>query len=293
MTTTGYVSPMEFSGGPPPSRLWLLLLLLPAVGGLFGSYVLVAPTTLAYHVDAERIVVDARLGLLDQGRVIERASIRAAEPVSLRGGRRTNGTAMAGYCQGSWRFDDVGAAWIATDCRADAVALRTDAGTIVLSPPDREAFLAALDSTAALDVPLPPSPHPAWMYALALALAALPIVLVPLFARIFRPLRYRVESGELVVPRHFGELRVRLSGTPVRAGDLRGAVRMAGSGMPGFHLGAYRNREGAFHAAGTNRSTGIFVDGSRRVYVTPDDRQGFVQALAEQGAVVEAGLLGR
>lgn len=282
---------MEFTGGPPPSRAWLLFLLLPALAGPFGAYVLVAPTTLGYHVDAQRIVVDADLGMIDQGRTIDRASVQSAEPVRLHGGRRTNGTGMDGYCQGSWTFDDIGPTWIATDCRAEAVLLRTTDGAVVISPPDRDGFLAAVNGGGTIDAVVPAQPRPAWMFAFAGLIALLPLLLLPLLGRIFRPLRYRVESGELVVPRHFGELHVRLAGVRVRAGDLLGAVRLAGSGMPGFHLGAYRNREGGFHAAGTNRSVGLFVDGTRRVYVTPDDRLGFVEALQEQGAVVDAALL--
>jgi Bacterial PH domain len=115
-------------------------------------------------------------------------------------------------------------------------------------------------------------------------LVVIPLGVFALFARMFRPLVYRVEGNVLVVPRHFGELRVPLQGVRVAPGDLSRAARLAGTGMPGLWLGMFRDQEGGFHACGNRRTDGLMVHGQRRVYVTPADQRAFVAAVVEGGA---------
>lgn len=280
---------MEFSAGPGPSRLWaLLLLVVPTLGCLVGSYVLCAQPTLSYHLTADTLRVDAKLGFVDLGRSVPRADISGAHAVKLGHGTRTNGTAVEGFCQGTWSLPDLGTVWVATHCSGSGVFVEARDRNLVLSPPDEAAFVAAVvDPTATGDWVVAVPPRSPLLYGGAALLLLLPLVIFGSMTRVLRTFRYRVEGGELVVPRHFGELRVPLNGTPVRGGDLGFAMRVAGSGLPGFYLGAFRSRdEGGFHVAATRRHGGLYVDGPRKVYVTPEDRDGFLTALVSAGALL-------
>ncbi len=277
---------MRFPAGPPPSYLWLLLLLLPAGGALFGAYVMVAPTTLRYSVDAEALVVEAHVGRMDDGVRVPRAELRGVESRQVTGAHRRNGTAMGGYCAGDWAVDGVGEVALATDCRADVLVISRASGPpLVISPPDALAFQAALqDPQGAASGSLPGRTVPVWAYALAALVIALPVGLALLLRQIFRPLVYRIEGGSLFVPRHFGELEVPLAGVRLRRADLGRAFRLAGTGLPGLWLGAFRDGEGGFHASASRREGGLMIHARRRVFVTPIDIERFIEAAGAQGA---------
>jgi hypothetical protein len=97
-----------------------------------------------------------------------------------------------------------------------------------------------------------------------------------------RPLVYRIEGDLLVVPAHFRPVRVPLRGARVWQGRI-GGVRVAGTAMPPFCLGLFADRDGTYHASAT-ASDGVWVQGARRVFVTPADVPGFSSALARAGA---------
>jgi hypothetical protein len=280
---------MEFAAGPTPSRLWLIpLIVLPMLIGLGGVYVLLAPPSLAYRVGPDALVVDAHLGVIDQGRTIPRGDISDAHAARVTSARRTMGTGLPGYCQGRWDLGGIGTAWIATDCRPDVVVVETKDGTVVVSPPDRDAFLAVLADPAGVGgFPVPARPRDHSLEACAVFLAAGLSSLVGAFGRMYRRLKYKVVGDVLRVPRHFGELEVPLRGTRVHRGSLTGALRIGGSALPGYYLGAFRMRGQGLHVAATRRTGGFIVEGPRRVYVTPEDSAGFLAAVARAGAIVE------
>lgn len=268
----------------PRRNPWLVAVL----GGLgllasgVGAYVLLAPTSLAYVVEADALVVDAHLGALDQGERFPRDALRDARRVTLRDARRTAGTGLPGYCTGRWRFAEVGPAWTATSCGADAVVILGPDGPIVLTPADPDAFLATLTTpgaTARFD-PVSAPPRGAHVATVAVLLGLLALLPLALLAWILgRPMVYRVEDGTLVVPAHFRPVRVRLAGARVTRGPLGGALRLAGSALPGFYLGLFRASGRNLHVAATDLKEGVLVEGDRTVYVSPADLDAFCAAI--------------
>jgi len=277
---------MEFSAGPPPSRAWTLLLLLPLLGAFIGLYVLVAPTHLAYEITPSTVKILAGVGAWEQGREIPRSDILGAETYHVTSARRTAGTGLPGYCQGHWNLSGLGTVWLASDCRQDVVALHTRDGAVVISPPDEEAFMAALGAPeGTLSVSLPPAEHPGWVWGIAVLLVGGPVVSLVLLRALLRPLVYRIEGSTLLVPRSFGVLRLPLPHARVTRGDLRGSFRLAGTALPGFYLGRFGGRAGTFHAAASRRDDGVYIESSTRVFVTPADVTAFLHALARAGAL--------
>lgn len=249
----------------------------------------VVPPRLAYRLDADALVVDARLGWLDQGRVIARATVQDPRPVRLERSQRLVGTAVRGYCQGRFRVAELGTVWLATSCGAEGVALDTPNGVVVVSPADRDGFLGALargESGA-----FPPAPPPSGGIATGwlLLLAGLAVPLPWIAWRLSRPLVYRIEGGALVVPGVLRPVEVALPGARVRREPLRKAWRIGGAALPGLYVGWFRAQGGTVHVAATSLRDGVMVEGSRRVYVTPEDIDGFVAALERAGAVTGPG----
>lgn len=117
------------------------------------------------------------------------------------------------------------------------------------------------------------------------AMGAVLLLLVRVWRVLRRPMRYRIDSGVLVVPGHLGAVRVSLAGARVSAGAMSG-WRVAGTALPPLLLGLYADREGTFHVA-TTAVDGVWVRGDRRIFVSPADVPGFVGALVAAGAVVE------
>lgn len=243
----------------------------------------VAPASLAYEVTAEAVVVEARAGWLDMGREIPRDAILDAAAVRLSGGKRQWGSNRPGFCVGAYTYPELGRVWQATACKAAAVRLATKDGAVIVGPRDREGFLATLAAgrTGRFEAAAPERRW--WEVALPLVLFAPALALVGVIARIARPFRYTIRDGVLHVPRHFGELRLPLAGVVVRAGE-GGGRRVAGSSAPGFYLGAYRDARGPFHMCAT-AMYGVWVEGPRRVFISPADVEGFLVAAKAAGAV--------
>lgn len=282
---------MRFSAKASRAHLWApVILLLPILGMFVAMYAVFAPHHVAYGVDESVVVVEADAGRWHQGTVFDRADIRDAHQVRLSSGRRTNGTAIPGYCQGHWSYPDLGAVWQATTCGADAIAIDVGGAnprTVVVSPADPAGFLAALATPGSVSEwePAAGPEGPQFLWVLPVVMLAGVATLVLVVMRIVRPLVYEVDGGELVVPAHFSPVRVPLAGATVKAGALGWAWRVAGSALPGFYLGLFARKEGRFHAAATDRKAGLFVEGGgKRVYVSPADAAAFVAALEAAGA---------
>ncbi|MFN7147573.1 MAG: hypothetical protein ACK4YP_27645 [Myxococcota bacterium] len=126
---------------------------------------------------------------------------------------------------------------------------------------------------------------------LLLTCVLLGAILVGVWLRMRRPLLYRIEGDTLVVPGHLGSVRVRLPSARFRLGPPTG-WKVSGTAVPPFRLGAFADREGAYHAAASTDS-GVWVRGDRRVFVTPLDVGGFVAALGNAGATPDEGAVGK
>lgn len=92
-------------------------------------------------------------------------------------------------------------------------------------------------------------------------------------------LRYSIEGGELHVRTIFGHKRWPVRGmrasrhTPVRV------FRVAGSAMPGYFTGLYREDGQSLRVYATDLKRGILVEGSERVFINPEDEDAFLTAV--------------
>lgn len=261
------------------------LLLIPLVLGGLGIAVLTSRPSLRYELAEDRLVVGARLGPFDQGRVIPRAEIADPSAVRIASGRRVIGTAVPGYCLGRYRYPDHGTVWQATSCAGEGVLFGTRDGPVLLTPADRAGFLRALaDGSTGRFPPLAGRPPGSDLVLLA---AVLGVILAPLpwiGWRMVRPLVYRIEGDTLVVPGFFRPVRVKLAGARVRREPLRRPWRVVGATMPGLYLGWFREGGERLEVAATTLTDGIRVEGDRHVYVSPVDTEGFLAALTAAGA---------
>lgn len=244
-----------------------------------------------YAMAGGTLVVDSGTWL-DGRRAIARANVREARAVTLQGGRRTMGTAMPGYCAGRFSYPEIGAVWQATDCSRDAVLLTTSDGDrpVVVTPPDREAFLRALDAGTDFRVELPPpaaSGLGAW---LLVGLAGTAIVAAMTVATLLLgPSRmlYRVGGGQFEVRTIFGRRAWPASGLRARGHAARLQLRLAGTAVRGYYTGYYLADGKRTRVYATEPSRGVLIEGPARILVSPDDRDGFLAALRAEGATVE------
>jgi hypothetical protein len=166
-----------------------------------------------------------------------------------------------------------------------------EAEPVLMSPPDREAFLSALAAGRDADLS-PPSvsePRPWRLFKTALPVVALPVVAYVAFALLAAPrrLRYRIDGLELEVQLLLWRKRFPLAGATARRYTPRRAFKWAGTAMPGYAAGAFSvDGESTRVYASTVRQEGVLIEGARRVFISPRDVAGFLAALADQGVTV-------
>jgi len=250
--------------------------------------------TIVYRIEGGVLEVRGGNGLLGNHRRIPLASLSEVSEVTLGGGRRVAGTGLPGYCAGRFSYDRLGSVWQVTDCSRCALMLRLtgEERPILLTPPDRAALGQALRDGRDGDFS-PPTRRPplSWV----LFISALPLLVVPLAvytaaAFFVAPgkLRYRVGSGQLEVQLLLVRRRFPLAGARARRHTPRRVWKLAGSALPGYLAGSFR-ADGVTTRiyATTARQEGVLLERGRRVFVTPADVPGFLQALERQGARIE------
>jgi hypothetical protein len=62
--------------------------------------------------------------------------------------------------------------------------------------------------------------------------------------------------------------------------------RVAGSGMPGYYTGRFRENGQATRMYATDLKAMVLVEGPDRVLLSPEDLDGFLAALKREGASV-------
>lgn len=228
---------------------------------------------------------------LDGARDIPSSAVVDARAVTLSGARRTRGTGMPGYCAGRWSYTEIGPVWQATDCSRDAVLLTTRDGElpVVVTPPDREAFIQALRSGTDFHLALPPpaagSPLRIAMLVVLLGLCV-PVVMVT--ATLLRgPSRmvYRVGEGQLEVRTIFGRRAWPLADFGARLHQVKLQLRLAGTSAPGYQTGFFL-ADGKKTRVYATTTTGVLLEGPTRLFLSPEDPAGFLEALRGEGAVV-------
>jgi hypothetical protein len=83
-------------------------------------------------------------------------------------------------------------------------------------------------------------------------------------------------------------------GTSIRVLPLAGAhspevtLRIAGTGAPGYYTGLFRVDGVSTRVYATNVRAGVLVEGPARVYLSPEDVPGFLDAMRVAGAHLDA-----
>jgi hypothetical protein len=249
---------------------------------------------LSYRVDGGVLQLVGGESLLASRREIPLGSIEGSEVVVLGRGRRVAGTGLPGLCAGHFSYDGLGDVWQATDCRREVLLLRMagEERPVLVSPPDRDAFLAALAAGRDADLSPPPVPEPReWrLFKTALPAVAVPGMAYVAFALLAAPrrLRYRVDGLELEVQLLLVRRRFSLAGAAARRYTPKRAWKWAGTGMPGYLAGLFTVDGASTRVyASTVREEGVLLEGAKRVFVTPEDIPGFLGALREQGVRVD------
>jgi hypothetical protein len=239
-------------------------------------------------------VLEVRSGELLWGkRAVKLADITETRVVTLRGGRRTLGTALPGHCAGSFRYDGIGPVWQATDCSSFALLVRARGGgePLLLTPPRADDFVARLARGEDTVVTLPERPagkQLGFNAGAALVAGALVTSLVIVLA-VWGPgrMRYSVEEGALHVRTMFAHKTFR--GPEIRARRHRpaGMSRVAGTALPGYYTGLFRESGESTRVFATTLEEGVLVEGPIRLFLSPDDADGLLAALRAAGATVE------
>jgi len=275
----------------PVGRAVLGALVFLVAGGVvfFAASLFWLPRTISYRIDDAVLTVEARYSVITERRRVALAEVERVEAVKLRGGKRLHGLAMPGFCVGTFSYDGVGRVWQATNCGPAALVVhgRGLDRPVVLTPPDRRAFLDAMAAGAELHAT--PAPVEAgegmaiFRWALALALAGLPFLSALFFVAPGR-LRYLVRPGELEVA---GLVRRRwpLAGVTVRRFRPTAAFRLMGTAVPGYYIGLFRMAGATVRVAATHLEEGVLVEAHPRLFVTPAEVDAFLAALEEAGAV--------
>lgn len=284
--------PMSFR--PPRRRrglqlaIGLPLTVVALVPTLYAAWLVWSPHVVELAVEDGRLDITTGPALLGGRRSVDLEAISSVEEVRLEGGRRVNGTALPGYCVGHFRYSNLGSVWQATDCSGDALLLRLGADKpIVLTPPDRESFLAAVASGGwYVGEQPPPSTGTGWA-AIKILVALLPLlgIVVPLIFFVApNRLRYRVEPGELVVTTILGARRFATTGATVRPHRPRVGLRLWGTGAPGYYTGLFRVDGENTRVYATSVEEGVLLEGDKvRVFVNPDNEAAFLEAMHTLG----------
>ena len=275
-----------------PARVWFALLSAAVVVTVVGLLVsLLRTPTIRYEIDSRALTITSVLGSEHQRKTIELARIAEAKPEWLHDGALRFGTEKPGYCVGFFAYPRVGEVWQITDCSEHGVVVTSSAETtpVAVTPADPDAFLKALHEGRRSVFAPPERQGAAWWVNLfvvtgvgLITLAALAVVFFLAPAR----LRYTVAGGALEVGTLLGRRVVPLAGARARPHRPLAGQRLAGFPLPGYRVGSWMLDSMATSVLASAADEGVLVEGEGRTFVNPQDREGFLEALAAEGVTV-------
>jgi hypothetical protein len=230
---------------------------------------------------------------LDGVRVVPLGLVHERRIVTLRGARRTGGTAAPGYCTGRWSYDGIGPVWQATNCTAQGVLVTASDGDrpVLVTPPDAQAFFQALDRREDLSVALPVGddtllrvlPFGAAFFGLVVGGMTVAMLLLGPGRMV-----YRIGEGRLEVSTIFGRRSWILHGLRARPHAAGKTRRIAGTAIGGYYTGLYQVDGKRTRIYATELTSGVLVEGADgRAFLSPEDPGAFLHALAAAGATAE------
>lgn len=285
----------EFRAAPGKRPFAVLLATVVVVFALPVLYLVIAwlgaPKQIRYELDSASLSIVTAGGFTGDTKRILLSRIDSVDETYLSGGTLRFGAPKGGYCVGFWRYPAIGEVWQATDCSENAVVIRASGETnaIVITPSDRSAFLSALKNPRQATFTTPTKPSGVSL-SIFLTFAAIcwpaAAVLGALFVVAPARLRYRVAGGELVVSTIMLSHRTALAGAKARRHQPLQGEKLSGVRVPGYCGGTFVLDEAPTSVVATGLDHGVLVEGDERLFVTPQDEQGFLAALAEAGVAV-------
>jgi Bacterial PH domain len=279
-----------------PTRLWFAIMLaalgLPLLWLLF---TLLRSPLISYRIGGGQLAISSSLGSSHLERTLGLARINQVHPEWLRGGSLRFGTEKPGYCVGFFSYPTLGEVWQVSDCSDNAVVIGTSGEThpVVVTPSDREGFMKALVAGTPSTFTPPGKRTSSWWFtliSLGVVLALVVLALVTVFFVAPARLRYTVRDGTLQVGTLFSQRQIPLAGARAyKHRPLLGA-RLSGLPLPGYNVGSWILDTMATTAYASARNDGVLLERDGRFFVNPSDPDGFLAALAEEGATVIADL---
>ncbi|MFI5143043.1 MAG: PH domain-containing protein [Thermoanaerobaculales bacterium] len=274
------------------SRLWFGILL--GIVSLVFIYLLVTylrVPVIRYQIDGTTLTIHSALGSSTQEKHITLARIGEIRPELLRGGSLRFGTEKPGYCVGLFAYPTLGEVSQITDCSELAVLLVTsgEVEPIVVTPGDRDGFIAALRNARPGSFVPPTRVTGAWWATLITLLLAYLVVVAALVTAFFlapRRLAYAVRGDALEVTTLFGRRRLGLIRAKVFKHRPLVGARLSGVFLPGYLVGTALWDGMATTVLASVRDEGVVLEAEGRIFLSPADCDGFLAALAQAGATI-------
>jgi hypothetical protein len=100
-------------------------------------------------------------------------------------------------------------------------------------------------------------------------------------------MRYLVGDGRLRVNTIFSRRDWATQGMHARPHTPRVTLRVAGTAVRGYYTGWFRADGKTTRVYATDLAAGVLIDGPARVFLSPEDRAGFLAALGAEGATID------
>jgi len=276
-----------------PARLWFAILLAAlGVPLLWLLFELLRTPTIVYTVDSAKLMIASSLGSSHQDKTLSLARIAEARPELLRDGALRFGTEKPGYCVGFFAYPRLGEVFQISDCSELGVLLTStgEATPVVVTPADRDGFLKALGGSRPGTFAPPGTRTASWWLTLAAVLGVLAVVALALATVFFAAparLAYTVAGGALEVRTLAGKRSLQLAGARALPHRSLLGQRLSGVPLPGYQVGSWMMDSMATTVLASARDgDGVLFEGDGRFFLNPQDRDGFLAALAAGGATI-------
>lgn len=268
-----------------PSRMWFWLRSLVFCVALAVLMSLLLPTLLRRSVYEVRDRVLIAHGVLGRAVIPADTSVRE---VTLTGLRRVAGTALPGYCTGTFQSREYRRLGLVTSCSPEVLVFATPGRATAISPADPAALLSALRSGEMATF------FPATRPRLDASLIGfVAFMLLPLAMFFVSPrLTYRVEKGELKIRTFTNTFRFPVSEVTASLTTDHLGAKLFGTGIPGYYTGTYalselgkRGKRGTVQTfATTNKPERAVLVRHKNTayYLTPADPENFLRLLAQE-----------
>ncbi len=256
---------------------------------LFVTYLRVP--VIRYQIDPTTLTIHSKLGSSVQEKTVTLARIAEVRPELLRDGSLRFGTEKPGYCVGLFAYPTLGEVSQVTDCSEIAVAIVAggEVDPIVVTPADRDGFMAALRAARPATFAPPARLSGGWwttLITLMVAYLVIAAVLATMLLLAPRRLAYAVRGDALEVATLFGRRRFALAGAKVHRHRPLVGERLSGLFLPGYLVGSALWDGMATTVLASVRDEGVILEADGRIFMSPVDPDGLLAACTQAGATL-------